>query len=78
MNNNTQPKFYFSAYPLKFTGETAETSLKVSKPINSDGVLKILPVSNSRSKKFTINALPETNVIQNMENHDVGWYNNYE
>lgn len=72
---NTELEFYFSAYPLKVTGTSAETNLRVSKPKTEDGILKILPVANS-NKNFTVTVLPDT--IKDMEKHDLGWYNNYE
>ncbi|HEY9364045.1 MAG TPA: hypothetical protein VIQ00_12325 [Chitinophagaceae bacterium] len=81
MENNTQPRFYFSAYPLKVIGTTASTDLIVNKPKPEAFVnhLRILPtIDKAATKKIEAAIIPYTDSVFNAEHHHIDWYNNYE
>jgi hypothetical protein len=81
MKNTMQPKFYFSAYPLKVIGTTAGTDLKVNKPTPEGYVnhLRILPtIDKAATKKMETAIIPYTDSVFIAEHHHIDWFNNYE
>lgn len=75
MKKNPDPQFHFSAYPLSIIGGVSSSTLKVKRtaPVVS---FKIFPELDKLPKEKP--GLPGTDSVQEDNQLDIGWFNNYE